>query len=471
MDVKASSLNLTNKTVIPAGNDVNLNNDKTVLEKEKKQDAYSVSFSQEGLEKSKVSSNNGIDKDSEAYKEYVSRMDGILGRLADGQSISNKDQQWLDSEVDNLLSGRYDGFGGFEFERADVLSNYIEEKKEKEREYDRLAEQLAADQALHDGRLFSHLKKEHDLQDKEDLVKTLTESLEEEKEDFSTEKDRQESGSDEAYYEAGFVGRYLEKEVQKVEDSVGRDLKKTIKYSSFFRKILCLLIISCLGIMIYSTEAEAKKKMAKKTVEDTTNFYAVEFDENSEIFSRIKGKSYKDDCTVPLSDLRYLHVVHVGFDGETHEGEIICNKYIAEDLLVIFEELYEAKYPIEKIKLVDEYDADDEKSMADNNSSSFNFRFISYTKKISKHGYGLAMDINTLYNPYVKTVNGQLSIEPANAAAYVDRSKDFPYKIDKNDLAYKLFKEHGFEWGGAWKNSKDYQHFEVPDSVVKKLYK
>ena len=206
-------------------------------------------------------------------------------------------------------------------------------------------------------------------------------------------------------------------------------------------------------------------------VKDKANFYAVEFTEESEIFTRIKGKSYKDNCTVPLSDLRYLHVLHVGFDGKTHDGEIICNKYIADDLLEIFEELYEAKYPIEKVKLVDEYDADDEASMADNNSSSFNFRYISYTTKISKHGYGLAMDINTLYNPYVKTVNGKLSIEPANAADYVDRSKDFEYKIDEDDLAYKLFKAHGFEWGGSWKSSKDYQHFEVPDSVVKTLYK
>jgi hypothetical protein len=211
--------------------------------------------------------------------------------------------------------------------------------------------------------------------------------------------------------------------------------------------------------------------MNQKESKENKDFYSIEFDKNSEIFARIKGKSYKDDCTVPVSDLRYLHVLHVGFDGESHEGEIICNKYIADDLLEIFQALYEAKYPIEKIKLVDEYDADDERSMADNNSSSFNFRFISHTTKISKHGYGLAMDINTLYNPYVKTVNGKLSIEPANAADYVDRSQDFPYKIDENDLAYQLFIAHGFQWGGAWKNSKDYQHFEVPDSVVKKLYK
>ena len=216
---------------------------------------------------------------------------------------------------------------------------------------------------------------------------------------------------------------------------------------------------------------ETDKVMTTTKVKDTSNFYGIEFTEGSQIFARIKGKSYKDNCTVPVSDLRYLHVLHIGFDGQSHEGEIICNKYIAEDMLEIFEALYEAKYPIEKIRLVDEYNADDESSMADNNSSSFNFRFISYTTKVSKHGYGLAMDINTLYNPYVKTVDGKLSIEPANAAAYVDRSQDFEHKIDENDLAYKLFVAHGFEWGGAWTNSKDYQHFEVPDSVVKKLYK
>ncbi len=220
---------------------------------------------------------------------------------------------------------------------------------------------------------------------------------------------------------------------------------------------------------IKETQQLAEKKMTTTKIKDTNNFYGIEFTKDSDIFKRIKGKSYKDNCTVPVSDLRYLHILHTGFDGQTHEGEIVCNKYIAEDLLEIFEDLYEAQYQIEKVRLVDEYDADDERSMADNNSSSFNFRFISFTNKVSKHGYGLAMDINTLYNPYVKTVDGKLNIEPANAADYVDRTKDFPHKIDENDLAYKLFIAHGFEWGGAWNSSKDYQHFEMPDSVLKNI--
>ena len=191
---------------------------------------------------------------------------------------------------------------------------------------------------------------------------------------------------------------------------------------------------------------------------------------SDEIFTRIEGRSFKPDCILPREDLRYLHVLHKDLEGKTHEGEMIVNRHIAEDVLDILRKLYEADYPIEKIRLVDEYDASDEASMADNNSSSFNFRFVSYTTTVSKHGLGLAVDINTLYNPYVKTVNGRLSIEPANAGPYVDRTKDFPYKIDENDLCYQLFTEKGFFWGGHWNNSKDYQHFEIPNDRIRQWY-
>lgn len=220
-----------------------------------------------------------------------------------------------------------------------------------------------------------------------------------------------------------------------------------------------------------NTETPADSKSDKVANSDTgrttgndsheissSDFYISEIPDD--IFAKMQGKSYKEDCTVPREDLRYVHVRHMGFDGEVKDGELVVNKAIADDVLAIFEELYKADYPIEKVRLVDEYDADDEASMSDNNSSAFNFRFISHTTRISKHGLGMAVDINTRYNPYVKTVDGKLSIEPANGADYVDRSKDFPHKIDHEDLCYKLFKEHGFTWGGDWTHSKDYQHFE-----------
>ncbi|CUH91635.1 M15 family metallopeptidase [Herbinix luporum] len=187
-------------------------------------------------------------------------------------------------------------------------------------------------------------------------------------------------------------------------------------------------------------------------------FYMEEL--NQEIINRINGKSYKENCDIPYSDLRYIRVLHIGFDGLTHIGEMIVNKAIAQDVIDIFWELYSISYPIEKMLLIDDYNADDLESMKDNNSSAFNFRFIEGTSKRSVHSDGLAIDINPLYNPYVRTREGKLEILPENAEEYVDRSIDNIYYIRKDDPCYEAFIKRGFTWGGEWKNSKDYQHFE-----------
>lgn len=180
------------------------------------------------------------------------------------------------------------------------------------------------------------------------------------------------------------------------------------------------------------------------------------------IFALMQGKSFKEDCTVPRSDLRYLLCLHRDINGRALVGEMVVNKKISSTVLNILHQLYKANYPIERMRLVDYWDADDEKTMRDNNSSSFNFRFISHTTTVSKHGRGVAIDINTLYNPYHKILDdGTEVIEPATGAPYLDRSKSFPYKIEKGDLCYKLFTENGFEWGGDWTTRKDYQHFEL----------
>lgn len=188
-------------------------------------------------------------------------------------------------------------------------------------------------------------------------------------------------------------------------------------------------------------------------------FYVVPIPDN--IFSMMKGKTYKKNCTVPRSELRYLRCLHTDKEGRSIVGEMVVNKAIADDVLDILHKLYRAKYPIERMRLIDYWDADDERAMRANNSSCFNFRFISHTHTVSKHGRGLAVDINTLYNPYHKRLrNGKEVIEPATARPYLDRSKNHAYMIRKGDLCYRLFKEKGFRWGGDWKHSKDYQHFE-----------
>ena len=172
-----------------------------------------------------------------------------------------------------------------------------------------------------------------------------------------------------------------------------------------------------------------------------------------------------DPATLQISydDLRYLKVLYYDFDGNIKEGELICNVFIAEDLKEIFYELYCNQYPIESIRLIDDYNGDDTASMEANNTSCFNYRVVDGTTSLSKHALGCAIDINPFYNPYVvfdKTGNGQDYISPKGSEIYADRSKDFAYKIDEQDLCYRLFKEHGFTWGGNWNSCKDYQHFQ-----------
>lgn len=187
-------------------------------------------------------------------------------------------------------------------------------------------------------------------------------------------------------------------------------------------------------------------------------FYKEEL--TDEVFARMDGVSYPQNAQIGREELCYLRVLHTGFDEKTYIGELVVNQKIADDVLEIMKELYENHYPIEKMRLIDEYGADDETSMSDNNTSAFNYRTIAGTNRLSKHGQGLAVDINPRYNPCVRTKNGITTVEPQNGSTYVDRNADFSYKITEGDLCLQLFSEHGFTWGGSWNSVKDYQHFE-----------
>ncbi|MBP3825190.1 MAG: M15 family metallopeptidase [Butyrivibrio sp.] len=182
---------------------------------------------------------------------------------------------------------------------------------------------------------------------------------------------------------------------------------------------------------------------------------------SNEVFKRISGISYPVDCQVPLDDLRYVVLQYVDFNNDSQTGEMIVNKAIAQDVVEIFYELFENGYQIESIKLVDEFGGDDTASMLANNTSSFNYRVVEGTTRLSNHALGRAIDLNPFYNPYITyNKDGSTNISPVGSEAYADRTISFPYKIDENDLAYKLFKAHGFTWGGNWNSCKDYQHFE-----------
>lgn len=153
--------------------------------------------------------------------------------------------------------------------------------------------------------------------------------------------------------------------------------------------------------------------------------------------------------------LSMLEVTYIDFNDNKKLGSIIIKKELAVELCDIFKKLYVAKFPINSILLVDNYDGDDTRSMQSNNTSAFNYRFINGTRKLSNHSYGTAIDINPLVNPHV--INNVAY--PIEGQIYADRTIDIKGSINHDDYIYKLFKQYGWEWGGTWQNP-DYQHFE-----------
>lgn len=242
--------------------------------------------------------------------------------------------------------------------------------------------------------------------------------------------------------------------------------------------IIFLAIISRIDTKKDNNKKEKLDKVSniKKIKEENLNRYTYKDgfyyeDLSSKKKEYITGKTYPSSfderyTKIEYTDLRYLKMKYFDFDGKEHkDGEMIVHKDVAKEVLEIFYELYENKYPIHKMRLVEEYNADDELSMEDNNTSAFNYRLVENSIRLSWHCFGLAIDINPLYNPYI---TGD-ELYPKNAGEYVDRDKDFPGKIDFDDLAYKVFTKYGWKWGGTFYGEKDYQHFykEILDSSIR----
>ncbi|HEY6626555.1 MAG TPA: M15 family metallopeptidase [Ignavibacteriaceae bacterium] len=153
-----------------------------------------------------------------------------------------------------------------------------------------------------------------------------------------------------------------------------------------------------------------------------------------------------------LENLRLVDVYYYGFDEKIHKGQLVVHKDVVLDVIEIFELIRESRFPIGKVVPINKYGWSDEKSMLDNNTSAFNYRFISGSRVISNHAAGLAIDINPALNPYIKNGNSL----PENCI--YDTTK--VGTISASSELVKEFKQRGWEWGGDWKSLKDYQHFE-----------
>jgi len=177
----------------------------------------------------------------------------------------------------------------------------------------------------------------------------------------------------------------------------------------------------------------------------------------AEMLAQMRQHSWRPGCPVPLADLVLLELNHWGYDGAVHDGVLVVHRDVADDLIAIFGDLFAARFPVEKMKPIDEYGGDDDASMADNNTSAFNCRWVTGRKGVfSRHSYGRAIDINPVANPYVK---GRQVLPPAGKD-YVDRSRPRLGMVRKGDAVHQAFRQRGWSWGGTWKRSQDYQHFE-----------
>jgi hypothetical protein len=146
-----------------------------------------------------------------------------------------------------------------------------------------------------------------------------------------------------------------------------------------------------------------------------------------------------------------------GYDGRVHAGEMVVHADVSRDVVWVFRRLFEARFPIRRMRLVDEYEAVDDRSMAANNTSGFNCRWRAGSPGVwSEHAFGRAIDLNPLVNPYV-TSSG--FVDPSAGRPYVDRSRHDKGMIHDGDIVVRAFASIGWEWGGDWTSIKDYQHF------------
>jgi hypothetical protein len=167
--------------------------------------------------------------------------------------------------------------------------------------------------------------------------------------------------------------------------------------------------------------------------------------------------TWHDGCPVNLDELRYLTASFWGFDDRPHQGELIVHAAEADRIGTVFETLYEARFPIEEMRIVTQAEVDGPPTGDGNNTASFVCREVTGGTRFSEHAYGLAIDVNPFQNPYLK---GSVVL-PELAEAYADRQQNRPGMILEGDVVVGAFDAAGWGWGGRWNSLKDYHHFAL----------
>lgn len=176
------------------------------------------------------------------------------------------------------------------------------------------------------------------------------------------------------------------------------------------------------------------------------------------VIQKMTGVSWRPGCPVPLERLRLLRMSYWGFDNAAHNGLLIVRDDVAVSVIDVFRRMYNARFPIQRMQLVDDFGGSDARSMAANNTSAFNCRAIDGRPGVwSQHSFGVAIDIDPVQNPWVRGT----TVDPPAGRAYLDRGHVRPGMIVAGDIVVSAFAAHGWGWGGNFNNAKDYQHFSA----------
>ncbi len=173
--------------------------------------------------------------------------------------------------------------------------------------------------------------------------------------------------------------------------------------------------------------------------------------------ARMTPTSWRPGCPVPLSELRYLKLSYMDFSGAERTGELVVHRDAVDVAVAMFRLMWEENFPIASLRLVDDFGGDDDASMAANNTSAFNCRYVAGTTRWSNHATGRAIDINPIQNPWVSS----RGVEPPAGAAFTDRSSVRPGMLVAGSPAVRVADYVGWGWGGRWSSSKDYQHLSA----------
>jgi hypothetical protein len=167
--------------------------------------------------------------------------------------------------------------------------------------------------------------------------------------------------------------------------------------------------------------------------------------------------TYRAGCPVPPAQLRAVAVSYWGFDGRAQTGRIVVARRVAGDVVTVFRRLWEARFPLRRVRPVSAFRGIDDASMAADNTSGFNCRVVEGTARWSMHALGEAIDVNPVENPYVRGSR----VEPPAGRAFVDRSRFRKGMATRDGVLVRAFAAVGWRWGASF---GDYQHFSTTGS-------